>query len=93
VALSWVLSWPVVGVGFGQAVGRVWAVVRVSVERVWVGTGGVLVQEGAGNLILILGAVILQAVLVAWLASFFRRHQGLVRRYWGPQGGNLGYCC
>lgn len=57
-----VLGWPVVGIRLGQAVGRVWADVRVAaaVKRVGIGTGGVLVlQEGAANLILVLVAVVL----------------------------------
>lgn len=62
--LAGVLSWPVGGIRLCQAVGRVWADFRVAVKRVRIGAGGVLVQERAANFIFILGAVILQVVLV-----------------------------
>jgi hypothetical protein len=43
-----------------------WAVLWLAVERVGVGARGVLVEQRAGDLILVLPAVVLQRLSVLW---------------------------
>lgn len=58
VGLSGVLRGRVADIGLGQAVGRVRAVVGLAVEGIGVGAGGVVVQERAGDLVLVLPAAV-----------------------------------
>jgi hypothetical protein len=94
VRLAGVLGRAVGRVRLGQAVCRVWADLRVAVERVQraVAAGRVVVtQERPANLFLVVSAVVLRVLSVCRASCV--RHQGLLRRCSGLQGYNLGYCC
>jgi hypothetical protein len=58
VGLAGVLCRPVGGICLGQAVGRVWAVVGLAVERVGVGARGILVEQRAAYLVLVSAVVL-----------------------------------
>jgi hypothetical protein len=77
VALAGVLCRAVAHIRLRQAVGRVWAVVGLAVERVLVSARGVLVEERAADFVLVLAAVVLLQTLVFSRVCRWRRHQGL----------------
>jgi hypothetical protein len=59
VGLAGILCRPVARICLCQAVCRVWAVVGLAVEGVWVvGAGCVLVEERAGDFIFVLSVVV-----------------------------------